>query len=50
MMKDTSLIPDPTLREIIGFGRKCASALQIITAEDNDHLGHAGSRGHKPWN
>lgn len=42
MISDTSLIPDVTLREIIGFGRKCAAAPQTITARDYDRLGECG--------
>jgi len=42
MVRDTSLIPDPTLREIIGLARKCASAPRTITAEDHDRLGERG--------
>lgn len=42
MVRDTSLIPDPTLREMIAFARKCASAPQTITADDHDRLGKCG--------
>lgn len=42
MVRDTGLIPDPTLREMIGFARKCASAPQTITAEDHDRLKACG--------
>jgi uncharacterized peroxidase-related enzyme len=42
MVKDTRLIPDPTLREMVEFARKCASAPQTITAEDHDRLGKCG--------
>lgn len=42
MVRDASRIPNPTLREMIGFARKCASAPQTITAEDYDRLGKCG--------
>jgi uncharacterized peroxidase-related enzyme len=42
MVRDTCSIADPTLREIIGFARKCASAPQTITADDHDRLGICG--------
>ena len=42
MMRDTSLIPDPSLREIVGFARKCPSAPQSITAQDHGRLGDCG--------
>jgi AhpD family alkylhydroperoxidase len=42
MVRDTTLIPDLTLREIILFARKCASDPQSLTAEDYDRLGKCG--------
>jgi uncharacterized peroxidase-related enzyme len=42
MVRDASLIPNPTLREMIGFARKCASAPQTVTAEDHDRLAACG--------
>ena len=42
MVRDTSLIPDPKLREMIGFARKCASDPQAITADDHNRLAEQG--------
>lgn len=42
MVSDTSRIPDPKLREMIGFARKCAGDPQSIAAEDHDRLGKCG--------
>jgi AhpD family alkylhydroperoxidase len=42
MVTDPSRIPNPTLREVIGFARKCASDPQSIAAEDYARLGNAG--------
>ena len=42
MVTDTSRIPDPKLREMLSFARKCARDPQSITAEDHDRLSQCG--------